>query len=181
MRPFLALVRDFRGAMMGRADKGVILTTGSFTSGARQEAARDGVPPIELVDGEKLVNMLEELELGLKPIRAYRIDQSLFDELKGLAVGSALCALSAPGGIHPSRAAVILIGQPARRERASRARICPDPLPSPSRRRAAASVIPPPTAPPRSDDDCRSRASLTVRARRCMVYLYTRRGGAVIG
>ena len=75
-------VRDFRGAMMGRADKGIILTTGSFTSDARKEAVRDGVPPIELVDGEKLVNMLEELELGLKPVRAYQIDQSFFEEFK---------------------------------------------------------------------------------------------------
>lgn len=75
-------VRDFRGAMMGRADKGIILTTGSFTSDARKEAVRDGVPPIELVDGEKLVNMLEELELGLKPVRAYQIDQSFFDEFR---------------------------------------------------------------------------------------------------
>jgi restriction system protein len=75
-------VRDFRGAMMGRADKGIIFTTGSFTSDARKEAVRDGVPPIELVDGEKLVNMLEELELGLKPVRAYQVDQSFFDEFK---------------------------------------------------------------------------------------------------
>lgn len=75
-------IRDFRGAMMGRADKGIILTTGSFTSDARKEAVRDGVPPIELVYAEKLVNMLEELELGLKPVRAYQIDQSFFDEFK---------------------------------------------------------------------------------------------------
>jgi restriction system protein len=64
-------------------DKGIILTTGSFTSDACKEAVRDCVPPIELVDGEKLVNMLEELELGLKPVRAYRIDQSFFDEFRG--------------------------------------------------------------------------------------------------
>ena len=73
-------VRDFRGAMMGRADKGIILTTGSFTADARKEAVRDGVPPIELVDAEKLVNMLEVYELGLRPVRAYQIDQSFFDE-----------------------------------------------------------------------------------------------------
>ena len=82
MRPFVALVRDFRGAMIRRADKGIILTTGGHTSAARREAVRDGVPPIELVGGEKLVNMIEELELGLKPVRAYRINQSLFHELK---------------------------------------------------------------------------------------------------
>jgi Restriction endonuclease len=45
--------------MQGRADKGLILTTGIFTSDARREATRDGVPPIELVDGEKLVAMFE--------------------------------------------------------------------------------------------------------------------------
>lgn len=75
-------VRDFRGAMMGRADKGIILTTGSFTSDARREAVRDGVPPIELVDADKVVNMLEELELGLKPVRAFRVDPAFFDEFR---------------------------------------------------------------------------------------------------
>ena len=73
-------VRDFRGAMMGRADKGIIITTGSFTSDARKEAVRDGVPPIELVDGEKLVSMLEQLELGLKPQRTFELDASFFDQ-----------------------------------------------------------------------------------------------------
>lgn len=75
-------VRDFRGAMQGRADKGIVITTGTFTSEARREAARDGVPPIELVDGEKLVNMFVALELGLKPITVYEIDASFFDEFK---------------------------------------------------------------------------------------------------
>ena len=75
----VAQVRDFRGAMMGRADKGIILTTGSFTADSRKEAVRDGVPPIELVDGEKLVAMLEQLELGLKPRTTYEIDPKFFD------------------------------------------------------------------------------------------------------
>lgn len=77
-----SVVRDFRGAMMGRADKGLILTTGSFTSEARREAVRDGVPPIELVDGEKLVNLFEELELGLTPRTAYDVDDSFFGEYR---------------------------------------------------------------------------------------------------
>jgi restriction system protein len=72
-------VRDFRGAMMGRADKGIILTTGSFTTEARKEAVRDGAPPIELVDGEKLIGMLEQLELGLKPRTTYEVDTTFFD------------------------------------------------------------------------------------------------------
>jgi restriction system protein len=71
-------VRDFRGAMGGRADKGIILTTGGFTQEAKKEAVRDGVPPIELVDGEKLVTMLEELEMGLVPVRAFRVDEQFF-------------------------------------------------------------------------------------------------------
>lgn len=76
-------VRDFRGAMAGRADKGIIITTGSFTAEARREASRDGVPPIELIDGEKLVDMLENLELGLRPITTYEIDPTFFSEFRG--------------------------------------------------------------------------------------------------
>lgn len=69
-------VRDFRGAMAGRADKGIIITTGSFTAEARREASRDGVPPIELIDGEKLIDMLEKLELGLRPVTTYELNHS---------------------------------------------------------------------------------------------------------
>jgi restriction system protein len=75
-------VRDFRGAMQGRADKGIILTTGTFTAEARKEAVRDGVPPIELVDGDKLLDMFEQLELGLKPKKAYEIDPVFFEEFR---------------------------------------------------------------------------------------------------
>ncbi len=75
-------VRDFRGAMMGRADKGIILTTGTFTADARKESVRDGVPPIELVDGEKLMDMFEELELGVKPKKAYDVDINFFEEFR---------------------------------------------------------------------------------------------------
>ncbi len=77
-----AQVRDFRGAMMGRADKGIILTTGTFTTEAKKEAVRDGVPPIELVDGQKLLDMCEALEFGLKPKKTYEFDFSFFDEFK---------------------------------------------------------------------------------------------------
>jgi restriction system protein len=76
-------VRDFRGGMAGRADKGIILTTGAFTAEARREASRDGVPPIELIDGEKLIDMLEQLELGLRPVKTYEIDYAFFKEFDG--------------------------------------------------------------------------------------------------
>jgi restriction system protein len=59
-------VRDFRGSMIGRADKGLIITTGTFTRDAVKEATRDGAPNIDLIDGEMLLNKLKELSLGVK-------------------------------------------------------------------------------------------------------------------
>lgn len=76
------VVRDFRGAMQGRADKGIILTTGSFSSDALKEAVRDGVPPIELVDGERLVELFESLELGLIPRTTYDVDPIFFAQFE---------------------------------------------------------------------------------------------------
>ena len=75
-------VRDFRGAMMGRADKGIIITTGTFTLEAKKEARRDGVPAIELVDGDSLVDMFERLEMGLIPKQTYDIDERFFEEYR---------------------------------------------------------------------------------------------------
>lgn len=59
-------VRDFRGAMVGRADKGLLLTTGNFTKEATREATRDGAPAIDLIDGDQLIDKLKELGLGVK-------------------------------------------------------------------------------------------------------------------
>jgi len=75
-------IRDFRGAMMGRADKGIIMTTGTFTLDAKKEARRDGVPPIELVDGEALIQMFERLELGLIPRTTFDIDEKFFEDFR---------------------------------------------------------------------------------------------------
>jgi restriction system protein len=73
------VVRDFRGALSGRADKGIIFTTGYFTSSAEQEAKRDGVPPIELVDGDRLTELFEDMKIGLKnPRTIYEIDDEFF-------------------------------------------------------------------------------------------------------
>jgi len=73
-------IADFRNAMLGRADKGIFLTTSFFTKDAELEATRDGVPPIELVDADKLVEMIEKTELGLKPITTYEIDHDFFQQ-----------------------------------------------------------------------------------------------------
>ncbi len=59
-------IRDFRGAMVGRTDKGLFITTGRFTPEAKREATRDGAPQIELIDGEQLCELLKTLKLGLK-------------------------------------------------------------------------------------------------------------------
>ena len=59
------VVRDFRGAMVGRVEKGLILTTGHFTTDAQREATRDGATPIDLIDGELLMDKMKELELGM--------------------------------------------------------------------------------------------------------------------
>lgn len=58
-------IRDFRGAMVGRTDKGLFITTGYFTRDAIKEANRDGAPTIDLIDGEKLIEKLKELGLGV--------------------------------------------------------------------------------------------------------------------
>ncbi|MCG6900359.1 MAG: restriction endonuclease, partial [Gammaproteobacteria bacterium] len=69
-----AHVADFRNAMIGRAEKGIIITTSSFTNAAVQEANREGAPQVELVDGIKLVEMFERVELGVKKRTVYDVD-----------------------------------------------------------------------------------------------------------
>lgn len=59
-------IRDFRGAMVGRADKGLMITTGNFTRDAEKEATRDGAPAIDLIDGDLLIDKLKELNLGVE-------------------------------------------------------------------------------------------------------------------
>ena len=75
-------IRDFRGSLAGRADKGIFITTGRFTKDAQLEAVRDGATPIDLIDGEKLVSLFENLELGLKPRTIYDIDYDFFKEFE---------------------------------------------------------------------------------------------------
>ncbi len=59
-------IRDFRGAMVGRGDKGLFITTGRFTKDAEREAVRDGAPAIDLIDGIELCQLLKALELGVE-------------------------------------------------------------------------------------------------------------------
>lgn len=77
------VIRDFRGAMIGRADKGLIITTGSFTRDALLEATRDGAPPIDLIDGEQLMDRLKLLGLGIatRQIEAVEVDVEWFKSI----------------------------------------------------------------------------------------------------
>lgn len=78
-------VRDFRGAMMGRGDKGLLITTGTFTADAQREATRDGAPPIDLIDGDALCDLLKQYELGvetkLRQIEDMELKPDFFDEI----------------------------------------------------------------------------------------------------
>lgn len=61
-------VRDFRGAMSGRGEKGLLITTATFSPSAREEATRDGAPPVDLINGEDLCDLLKEHALGVKTL-----------------------------------------------------------------------------------------------------------------
>jgi len=76
-------IRDFRGAMVGRSDKGVIITTGTFTPDAKREATRDGAPAIDLIDGDQLWDLLKDLKLGVhtEMVQQVKLEPGWFDDL----------------------------------------------------------------------------------------------------
>lgn len=78
-------VRDFRGSFVGRSDRGIIITTGSFTAAAREEATRPGANPIDLIDGDALCDLLKEYERGVhvtqRTIEDISIDYDYFERL----------------------------------------------------------------------------------------------------
>ncbi len=79
-----AQVRDFRGAMAGRGDKGLLITTGSFTADAQREATREGATPVDLIDGTRLADLLKEFGLGVQTttqaVEHVRVDADFFEE-----------------------------------------------------------------------------------------------------
>ncbi|MEY3736049.1 MAG: hypothetical protein RLZZ624_1108 [Cyanobacteriota bacterium] len=74
-----ALIREFRGTLAGRASKGIFITTGRFSPEAIEEAGREGVDPIDLLDGIQLVRLLEELEIVVKARTVYDLDPLFFE------------------------------------------------------------------------------------------------------
>jgi restriction system protein len=76
-------IRDFRGAMVGRSDKGLFITTGAFTAEAQREATRDGAPAIDLIDGELLCTLLKDLKLGVSTemVEKVTVDPAWFTKI----------------------------------------------------------------------------------------------------
>ena len=76
-------IRDFRGAMQGRTDKGLFITTGTFTRDAVREGTRDGAPPIDMIDGEQLILRLKELGLGvnIEMVERVEVNENWFGSL----------------------------------------------------------------------------------------------------
>jgi restriction system protein len=77
-------VRDFRGTMAGRGEKGLLITTASFTPAAYSEATRDGVTPIDLIDGNELCDLLKRHGVGVSvtertPVEDVIVDQSFWE------------------------------------------------------------------------------------------------------
>ena len=78
-------VRDFRGAMAGRGEKGILITTGTFTREAKAEAVRDGAPPVDLIDGDELCELLRKYEIGVRvqvrTVEDITVDQGFFEDM----------------------------------------------------------------------------------------------------
>lgn len=76
-------VRDFRGAMAGRGEKGLLITTGRFTSDAVAEATRDGAPPVELIDGDRLCDLMQQYRLGVRVKERIEYDMTVDEDFFG--------------------------------------------------------------------------------------------------
>jgi restriction system protein len=78
-------IRDFRGSMIGRADKGLFFTTGNFSRDAMKEAQRDGAPPIDLLDGYQFADNMRKLGLGvdieIEKIEKVKVKKDWFKDL----------------------------------------------------------------------------------------------------
>jgi restriction system protein len=74
-------IRDFRGSLTTDIEKGVMITTGSFSKAAKEEASNPGKQQIDLIDGEEFINKIAEYGIGVKPITTYEIDVDFFKKI----------------------------------------------------------------------------------------------------
>lgn len=76
-----AEIRDFRGSLTTDIEKGVMITTGTFTKAAKEEASNPGKQQIDLIDGEEFISKIAEFGIGVKPITTYEIDEEFFQKI----------------------------------------------------------------------------------------------------
>ena len=74
-------VRDFRGSLTTDIEKGVLITTGTFSKAAKEEASNPGKQQIDLIDGEEFINKIAEYGIGVKEIKSYEIDEDFFRKI----------------------------------------------------------------------------------------------------
>ena len=74
-------IRDFRGSLTTDIEKGVFITTGTFTKAAKEEASNLGKQQIDLIDGEEFINKIAEYGIGVKEVKTYVIDEEFFEKI----------------------------------------------------------------------------------------------------
>lgn len=74
-------IRDFRGSLTTDIEKGVLITTGTFSKAAREEASNPGKQQIDLIDGEEFITKIAELGIGVRPVMTYEIDEEFFRKI----------------------------------------------------------------------------------------------------
>ena len=75
------VIRDFRGSLTTDIEKGVLITTGTFSKSAKEEASNPGKQQIDLIDGEELISKIAEYGIGVKEVKSYEIDEEFFDKI----------------------------------------------------------------------------------------------------
>ena len=79
-------VQAFQGASMGKADRGILITTGHFTPAAETQAQAPGAFPVDLVDGDALCELLRENSLGVRTVERkvedITVDQAYFAQFE---------------------------------------------------------------------------------------------------
>ena len=74
-------IRDFRGSLTTDIEKGIFITTGSFSKAAKDEATTPGKKQIDLIDGEEFISKLAEYSIGVKEVKTYEIDEDFFAKI----------------------------------------------------------------------------------------------------
>lgn len=74
-------IRDFRGSLTTDIEKGIFITTGTFTRAAREEASNAGKQQIDLIDGTEFIGKLIEYRLGVTEKTIYEVDKAFFEKV----------------------------------------------------------------------------------------------------